>query len=37
VWTPKNTEPQGTVPDPSKRHAPTMLTTDLALKVDPIF
>ena len=35
-WTPKNPEAQGTVPDahdPSKRHAPTMLTTDLALKV----
>jgi catalase-peroxidase len=39
-WTPKNLEAQGTVPDPfdaSKRHAPTMLTTDLALKVDPIY
>jgi catalase-peroxidase len=39
-WTPKNPEAQGTVPDPfdaSKRHAPTMLTTDLALKVDPIY
>src|SRR5438105_7552516 len=39
-WTPKNAEAQGTVPDPfdpSKRHAPTMLTTDLALKVDPIY
>jgi catalase-peroxidase len=23
--------------DPAKRHAPTMLTTDLALKVDPIY
>jgi catalase-peroxidase len=39
-WTPKNPEAQGTVPDahdPSKRHAPTMLTTDLALKFDPIY
>src|SRR5579859_4851081 len=39
-WTPRNPEAQGTVPDPfdpSKRHAPTMLTTDLALKVDPIY
>ncbi len=39
-WTPKNSEAQGTVPDahdPSKRHAPMMLTTDLALKVDPIY
>ncbi|HZU39949.1 MAG TPA: catalase/peroxidase HPI [Solirubrobacteraceae bacterium] len=39
-WTPKNPEAQGTVPDahdPSKRHAPMMLTTDLALKLDPIY
>jgi catalase-peroxidase len=39
-WTPKDREAQGTVPDahdPSKRHAPMMLTTDLALKVDPIY
>src|SRR5206468_4439275 len=39
-WKPKNPEAQGTVPDAhdkSKRHAPTMLTTDLALKVDPIY
>jgi catalase-peroxidase len=39
-WTPKNAEAQGTVPDPfdaSKRHAPTMLTTDIAMKVDPIY
>jgi catalase-peroxidase len=37
-WTPKNAEAQGTVPDahdPSKRHAPMMLTTDLALRIDP--
>jgi catalase-peroxidase len=39
-WTPKNGGGAGTVPDahdPSKRHAPTMLTTDLALRVDPIY
>ena len=39
-WTAKDPEAQGTVPDahdPSKRHAPMMLTTDLALKVDPIY
>ena len=39
-WTPKNPEAQGTVPDPhdpSKRHAPVMLTTDLALRMDPIY
>ncbi|MCA1831735.1 MAG: catalase/peroxidase HPI [Actinobacteria bacterium] len=39
-WTPKNPEAQGTVPDahnPSKRHAPMMLTTDLALKMDPVY
>lgn len=37
-WTPKNGAGAGTVPDahdPSKRHAPTMLTTDLALRFDP--
>jgi catalase-peroxidase len=39
-WTPKDSAAQGTVPDahdPSKRHAPMMLTTDLALKVDPVY
>jgi len=39
-WTPKNGAGQGTVPDahdPSKRHAPIMFTTDLALKMDPIY
>ncbi len=39
-WTPKDPAAQGTVPDahnPAKRHAPMMLTTDLALKVDPIY
>jgi catalase-peroxidase len=39
-WTPTNPEAQSTVPDahdPSKRHAPMMLTTDLALKLDPVY
>ena len=39
-WTPKNGAGAGTVPgahDPSKRRAPGMLTTDLALKLDPIY
>ena len=39
-YAPTNPEAQGTVPDAhdrSKRHAPMMLTTDLALKVDPIY
>jgi catalase-peroxidase len=39
-WKPTNPEAQGTVPDahdPSKRHAPMMLTTDLALRMDPIY
>ncbi len=39
-WTPKNGAAAGTVPDahdPSKRHAPMMFTTDLALKVDPSY
>jgi catalase-peroxidase len=39
-WTPKNGAGAGTVPDAhdsSKRHAPFMLTTDLALKLDPIY
>ena len=39
-WTPKNPEAQGTVPDPqdpSKRHAPVMLTTDLSMRLDPIY
>ena len=37
-WTPTNPEAQDTVPDahdPSKRHAPMMLTSDLALRFDP--
>jgi catalase-peroxidase len=39
-WTPKNGAGKATVPDahdPSKRHAPSMLTTDLALRVDPAY
>ena len=39
-WTPKNGTGNGTVPDahdPSKRHAPSMLTTDLALRFDPAY
>ncbi len=37
-WTPKGGAGDGTVPDafdPAKKHAPAMLTTDLALKFDP--
>jgi len=39
-WTPKDPAAQGTVPDAhdsSKAHAPMMLTTDLALRLDPIY
>ncbi len=39
-WTPKNGAGNGKVPDahdPSKRHAPSMLTTDLALRFDPAY
>jgi catalase-peroxidase len=39
-WTPKNGAGAGKIPDahdPSKRHAPTMLTSDLALRFDPIY
>jgi catalase-peroxidase len=39
-WQPKNGAGAGTVPDahnPSKSHAPFMLTSDLALRVDPIY
>jgi catalase-peroxidase len=39
-WTPRNPEATGTVPDahdPKKRHAPMMLTSDLALRVDPLY
>jgi catalase-peroxidase len=39
-WVPSDGAGAGTVPDahdPSKTHAPTMLTTDLALQEDPIY
>ncbi|RTL60680.1 MAG: catalase/peroxidase HPI [Sphingobacteriales bacterium] len=39
-WKPKNGAGAGLVPDahdPAKRHAPFMLTTDLALRVDPAY
>jgi catalase-peroxidase len=39
-WTPKNGAGNGTVPDAhdaSKRHAPSMLTTDLSLRFDPAY
>ncbi len=39
-YKPKNGAGEGTVPDahdPSKRHAPFMLVTDYALRVDPIY
>jgi len=39
-WKPKNGAGAGTVPDPhdpSKSHAPFMLTTDLSLREDPIY
>jgi catalase-peroxidase len=39
-WAPKNGSAAATVPDahdPSKRHAPGMLTTDLALRMDPTY
>jgi catalase-peroxidase len=39
-WVPKDGAGAGTVPDAfdaSKKHAPTMLTTDLALRLDPIY
>jgi len=39
-WTPKNGAGAGTVPDAhdaTKRHAPAMLTTDLALRLDPAY
>ena len=39
-WTPKNGAGAGTVPDahdPSKRRAPSMLTTDLSLRFDPAY
>ncbi len=39
-WIPKDGGGAGTVPDahdPSKTHAPTILTTDLALRFDPVY
>jgi len=39
-WTPKNGAGAGLIPDahdPSKRHAPAMLTTDLSLRLDPAY
>ncbi len=39
-WRPKGGAGAGTVPDahnPSKRHAPSMLTTDLSLRFDPAY
>ena len=39
-WSPKESSAKDTVPDahdPSKKHAPMMFTTDLALKEDPIY
>jgi catalase-peroxidase len=39
-WTPTDAAASGTVPDahdPSKTHAPMMFTTDLSLKMDPIY
>jgi catalase-peroxidase len=39
-WTPTDASAKDTVPDahdPSKRHAPIMFTTDLSLRMDPIY
>ena len=39
-WTPKDGAGSGTVPDahdPSKHHSPAMLTTDLSLRLDPLY
>jgi catalase-peroxidase len=39
-WKPKGGAGAGTIPDahdPSKRHAPSMLTTDIALRADPVY
>ncbi len=39
-WQPKGGAGTGTIPDahdPSRRHAPTMLTTDLSLRFDPAY
>jgi catalase-peroxidase len=39
-WTPTDPKAKATVPDahdPAKKHAPMMFTTDLALRLDPIY
>ncbi|KAB2890308.1 MAG: catalase/peroxidase HPI [Desulfobulbaceae bacterium] len=39
-WIPKDGAGAGTIPDahdPAKRHVPTMLTTDLSLRFDPVY
>ena len=39
-WTPKHGMGANTVPDahdPSKRHSPSMLTTDISLRFDPVY
>jgi catalase-peroxidase len=39
-WRPKDNAGAGTVPDahdPARKHQPTMLTTDLALRFDPVY
>ncbi len=39
-WTPKNKSAVAAVPDasdPAKKHAPMMLTTDLSLRIDPVY
>jgi catalase-peroxidase len=39
-WHPKEASAVGTVPDahdPSKKHAPMMFTTDLSLRLDPVY
>jgi catalase-peroxidase len=39
-WKPKDGAGAGTVPDahdPARRHVPTMLTTDLSLRMDPVY
>src|SRR6267143_784142 len=39
-WRPKGGAGAGTIPDahdPAKRHAPAMLTTDLSLRLDPVY
>jgi catalase-peroxidase len=39
-WTPRDASAAGTVPDahdPGKKHAPVMFTTDLSLRLDPVY